>query len=462
MSWVVLFVVKENKYQDENVLVLGLAKSGYQAAKLLLQLGASVTVNDTKDLSNDKDAKELVKLGVSVISGGHPNDLLTIPFDLVVKNPGIPYDNPVVAEALKQGLPVITEVEVATAIMESPLITVTGSNGKTTTTSIIHDMLSQDRKKGQALAIGNIGVPASEVALSVKKEDDVIMELSSFQLMGTPTMKPEIAVITNIFSSHLDYHGTQEAYEDAKMNMIRNQTAENIVIYNKDQAHLEKLVVSNTDATLHPFSRKEFLPNGTSVKDDMIYFKEERVADVADIFVQGLHNVENMLAAISVAKLKGVSNESIQKVLRHFHGVKHRMQFVTEFNERIFYNDSKATNIEATENALAGFKKPVILLAGGLDRGNSFDQLVPTLKGHVKALYTFGETADKMIEAAKEAGISNIHKLDELKDAVPLAYENSEAGDILLLSPAAASWDQFANFELRGDVFIEAVEKLKK
>ena len=138
------------------------------------------------------------------------------------------------------------------------------------------------------------------------------------------------------------------------------------------------------------------------------------------------------------------------------------MQFVTEFNERIFYNDSKATNIEATENALAGFKKPVILLAGGLDRGNSFDQLVPTLKGHVKALYTFGETADKMIEAAKEAGISNIHKLDELKDAVPLAYENSEAGDILLLSPAAASWDQFANFELRGDVFIEAVEKLKK
>lgn len=458
----VLFVVKENKYQDKKILVLGLAKSGYQAAKLLLQLGAEVTVNDAKDLVKDPDALELIDLGVTVISGGHPDDLLDTSFDMVVKNPGIPYNNPVIKEALKQGLPVITEVEIATSVMKAPLVTVTGSNGKTTTTSIIYDMLSQERKAGQALAIGNIGVPASQVALSVNEEDDVIMELSSFQLMGTPTMKPKISVITNLFSAHLDYHGSQAAYEDAKMNMIRNQSAEGIVIYNKDQAHLEELITSNTKAQLHPFSRKTFLKHGTSINDGVIYFNEEVVADVSDIFVQGLHNVENMLAAISVAKLKGVSNTAIQTVLRHFHGVKHRMQFVTEFNERIFYNDSKATNIEATENALAGFNEPVILLAGGLDRGNTFERLIPTLKHHVKTLITFGETADLLVEAGEAANITEIKKVKDVTEAVPLAYSMSQTGDVILLSPAAASWDQYANFEMRGDAYISAVEELIK
>lgn len=454
-------MVKESTYDKKNVLVLGLAKSGYYAAKLLHTLGAKITVNDAKDLKDDSDARELEQLGIKVISGGHPIDLMEEAFDLVVKNPGIPYDNPVIKEALNKKLPIITEVEIATSLMEAPIIALTGSNGKTTTTSIIHDMLSQDRTSGTAYAIGNIGVPASQVALELTADDDAILELSSFQLMGTPTIKPEIAVITNLFSAHLDYHGSQAAYEDAKMNMIRNQTAEDITIYNKDQAHLEELVRANTKAELLPFSREKYLENGTSVKDGKIYFKGEFVAEVSDIFIQGMHNLENMLAAISVAKLKGVSNDVIQTVMRNFHGVKHRTQFVTEYNERIFYNDSKATNIEATENALAGFSQPVILLAGGLDRGNSFDRLIPIFKDHVKALVAFGQTADRMVEIAKKAGISKIKKMNDVSKAVPAAYALSEPGDVILLSPAAASWDQYENFEVRGDTFISAVQNLK-
>lgn len=453
-------MTKENRYQGKNVLVLGLAKSGYQSAKLLHTLGAEVTVNDAKELENDNEAQELQTLGIKVISGGHPANLMEDSFDLVVKNPGIPYDNPVIQKALKQKLPVITEVEVAASVMEASIIGVTGTNGKTTTTSIIHEMLNQKRVSGSAYAIGNIGVPASQLALSLKSDDDAVIELSSFQLMGTPTLKPNIAVLTNLYSAHLDYHGSQEAYEEAKMNIMRNQTSEDVTIYNKDQPHLERLVKENSNAQLLPFSRKEYLENGTSVKEGNIYFKGEVVAKVSDIFIQGFHNLENMLAAISVAKLKGVSNETIQSVMRQFHGVKHRTQFIGEYKGRIFYNDSKATNIEATENALAGFDQPVILLAGGLDRGNSFDSLLPDLKEHVKALITFGETADLMVEVAKKAGITQIKKVEDVTEAVPAAYAMSAVDDIILLSPAAASWDQYDNFEIRGDIFIEAVHNL--
>ncbi len=455
-----LFMENRKSYHKQKVLVLGLAKSGYMAAKLLHALGAEVTVNDAQDLSEHADALELSDMGISVLSGGHPADLLEQGFDFIVKNPGIPYSNPILVQALEKGLPIVTEVEVATSVMEAPVIGLTGTNGKTTTTSMIHSFLSMGRTNGKAYALGNIGVPASQMALDVTAEDDVILELSSFQLLGTPTIKPKIAVLLNLSTAHLDYHGTQEAYEDAKMNLIRQQDADDIVIYNKDQKHLEALVLENTKAQRLPFSRKDYLENGVSIKEGTIYFKGEAVAQTADIFLHGLHNLENFLAAIGVAKLKGVSNEAIQKVLKNFKGVKHRMQFLTEYKERIFYNDSKATNIEATENALEGFDQPVVLLAGGLDRGVSFDALIPVFQKHVKALVAFGETASLMEETAKKAGISAIQLVEDVEAAVPAAYHLSQPGDVILLSPAAASWDQYSNFEVRGDRFIEAVEQL--
>lgn len=453
-------MLKNNPYQNKNILVLGLAKSGYYAAKLLIDLGATVTVNDSKDLTESADALELERLGVRVISGGHPTNLIDEDFEVLVKNPGIPYDNPIVSGALKKKIPVITEVEVAVSVMKSHVIGVTGTNGKTTTTSMIQELLSIDREKGSAYAIGNIGVPASQVALTVKADDDLVIELSSFQLMGTPTIRPEIAVITNITAEHLDYHGTKEAYEEAKLNLIRNQKASDILIYNDDQTHLKELVKQVSKATLVPFSSTRYLKEGISVRGQGIYFKEERIADVEDISIKGQHNLENFLAAVGVAKIKNVANKKIQKVMQQFTGVKHRTQFVGEWNERIFYNDSKATNIDATAKALMGFKQPVILLAGGLSRGNNFEALIPSLREHVKAVVTFGETAELIREAAEIAGIDKINQVDNMNEAVQSAYQFSDSGDVILLSPAAASWDQYKNYEVRGDKFIEAVDKL--
>lgn len=450
----------QNNYKDKNVLVLGLAKSGYYAAKLLLKLGAQVTVNDAADLAHSNEAKELEATGVMVISGSHPDNLLDAGFDLIVKNPGIPYTNTVLEQAQKLDLPIITEIEIASTVTDASIIGITGTNGKTTTTSIIYEMLSLGRQQGSAYAIGNIGVPASKVALDLSENDDAVMELSSFQLMGSPTLHPEIAVITNLYSAHLDYHGSQDAYEEAKINLILNQTTEDYVIYNGDQPHLVEWMEEKAQAQKLPFSRKQFLEKGICAVDGKIYFNQEEIAKISEIFLKGLHNLENFLAAIGVAKVKGVSNEVIQRVLRQFQGVKHRTQYVREFEGRIFYNDSKATNIEATENALKGFEQPIILLAGGLDRGNTFDDLIPALKNNVKALITFGETTDKMIEAAEQAGIAQIVSAEDVKAAVPQAYAVSEPGDVILLSPAAASWDQYPNFEVRGDVYIEAIEQL--
>ncbi len=453
-------MLENNPYQNKKVLVLGLAKSGYYVAKLLLELGAIVTVNDSKDLTEDADALELERSGIQVISGGHPTDLMDKDFEILVKNPGIPYRNPIVKEALEKEIPVITEVEVATSVMKSHIIGLTGTNGKTTTTSMIQEILSQDREKGSAYAIGNIGVPASQVALEVGVDDDLVVELSSFQLMGIPTIRPEIAVITNITAEHLDYHGTKEAYEEAKLNLIRNQTVSDILIYNDDQAHLKELVKQVSSATLLPFSSTRYLKEGISVKENTIYFNEEKVADVDDIFIKGQHNLENFLAAVGVAKIKNVSNETIKKVMQQFTGVKHRTQFIGKWKERSFYNDSKATNIDATVKALMGFDEPVILLAGGLDRGNDFKALEPSLKKHVKALVTFGETAELLSDAAKAAGIHEIEHVENMDEAVKVAYRLSEAGNVVLLSPAAASWDQYKNYEVRGEKFIEAVENL--
>lgn len=453
-------MVINNPYKDKNVLVLGLAKSGYYAAKLLNELGSTVTVNDTRDLTDDLDAQELEHLGIRVISGGHPPYLMKEPFDVLVKNPGIPYENSIVIEALKQRIPVITEVEVASSVMKAHKIGITGTNGKTTTTLVIKEMLSLDRKEGAVYAIGNIGVPASKVALEVEKEDDLVMELSSFQLMGTPTFHPEIAIITNLAEEHTDYHGSKEAYEQAKLNLIKNQTAADILIYNDDQPHLRELVLEQNKAKLLPFSSTRYLEEGISVKENIIYFKKEEIGAVSDVFIKGQHNLENILAAIGVAKIKNVSNKNIKKVMQQFTGVKHRTQFIGEWNKRVFYNDSKATNVEATEKALGGFNQPIILLAGGLNRGNGFEALIPSLKENVKALVTFGETANLIKQAGEQAGIHKIKKANQMEDAVYSAYKLSNPGDAILLSPAAASWDQYKSFEERGDQFIKAVEKL--
>lgn len=449
------------QYENEKVLVLGLAKSGFSAAKLLNDLGALVTVNDGKPFEENPEAQGLLEQGVRVITGHHPIELLDEDFSLMVKNPGIPYDNPLVAKAEELHIPILTEVELAYQVAECPIVGITGTNGKTTTTTMISLLLNQERAAGKAHLAGNIGFPGSEVAARASADDDIVMELSSFQLMGIKEFKPQIAVITNIYEAHLDYHKTRENYVAAKWAIQENMTATDYLVLNWNSEELQEMS-RETKATVVPFSTKEVLRNGSYLLEGALYYQDEKIMDASELSVPGAHNIENALAAIVVAKLKGVSNKSIRAALSNFHGVPHRTQYVDTINGRKFYNDSKATNSLATEMALNGFDNDrLILLAGGLDRGNGFDELIPSLEG-IKAMILFGETKDKLADAAKQAGVETILKTANVETAVPLAYEQSKEGDSILLSPANASWDQYPNFEIRGDKFMQAVKQLEK
>ena len=451
---------KISTYENKKVLVLGLAKSGVSAAKLLHELGALVTVNDGKPFDENPEAQELLSLGIKVITGSHPIELLDEEFSLMVKNPGIPYSHPLVAKAQEMGIPVITEVELAYEVAECPIIGITGTNGKTTTTTMTGLLLNAGVDKGVARLAGNIGYPASGVAQEAKPEDKIVMELSSFQLMGITDFRPHIAVITNIYEAHIDYHGTRKEYVKAKWNLQKNMTEKDYLILNWNQSELQELA-QRTKARVLPFSTKEVLEDGVYADDYSIYYKKEKIMEISELGVPGKHNVENALAVISVAKLYGISNEAIRETLHFFHGVPHRTQYVGEIQGRKFYNDSKATNILATKMALSGFETTkVVLLAGGLDRGNTFDKLIPSLKG-IKAMVVFGQTKEKLMDAGKKAGIETIVTADSVEQAVPLALENSTDGDVVLLSPANASWDQYPNFETRGNRFMEAVNRLK-
>ena len=453
-------MLNKNVFEHKRVLVIGLAKSGVAVAKLLLHQGAMVTVNDRIPLEENPDAKSLIEEGIRVLAGSHPVDLLEEHFDFVVKNPGIPYHNCMVEAAMKKGIPVYTEVEIAYQLLEGLIIGITGSNGKTTTTTLASLMLKESFPEREVYAAGNIGIPLSQLAEQSTKENIYVSELSSFQLMGIDQFKPKIACIVNIFSAHLDYHGTREEYIEAKLQLTKNQTEDDYLVYNADYPELITLIEGHTKATLVPFSRKTVLEFGACVEGDYICFNGEKVIPVSTIQVPGTQNVENVLAAVAISKLAGASNEGIKKAVQNFHGVKHRTQFVKEVNKRRFYNDSKATNIIATQTALRSFtNQSVVLIAGGLDRGNGFDELVPDLKS-VSGIVLYGETKEKLQEAAKVADVPIIEVVNTLEEATKKAYVISKEDDIILLSPACASWDQFKNFEIRGDEFIQVVENL--
>ena len=436
--------------------MLGLAKSGVTAASLLHKLDAFVTVNDQKPLSENPAAQGLLQEGIKVITGSHPIELMDEGFQYVIKNPGIPYTNPLIQKALEKGIPVLTEVELAYLISEADMIGITGTNGKTTTTTLLFEMLADGGQN--PLIAGNIGTVASEVAQEAGPHNKMVVELSSFQLMGIEEFRPHIAIITNLYEAHLDYHGSLHDYWQAKVNITKNQTEDDFLIINDDQTHLIE-AVAHTKAQVVPFSTTKEVLDGAYIKEDAIYFKDEFIVSLDDIVLPGAHNLENILSAVAACKLYDVPNESIRKVLSVFAGVKHRTQFVKEVEGRKFYNDSKATNSLATKSALNAFAGPTILLAGGLDRGNDFDDLIPYMK-NVSTLIVFGETAQKLAETGRKAGIKSIITVDNVEKAVPVAYEHSRAGDVILLSPACASWDQYRTFEERGDMFIDAVHML--
>ncbi len=449
---------KITNFENKKVLVLGLAKSGESAARVLNQLGAIVTVNDGKPFDENPAAQDLLAEGIKVVTGGHPLDLLEEDFAVMVKNPGIPYNNPMVERAMALKIPIITEVELAYLISESPIVGITGTNGKTTTTTLIADILNADGKV--AKLSGNIGFPASDVASKSTADETLIMELSSFQLVGIEAFQPKIAVITNLFSAHLDYHGSQDNYEAAKWRIQENMTADDFLVLNFNQAKLRDKATL-TSAQVVPFSTTEIVETGAYVSDGQIYFKGDKIMAVAGLSLPGEHNVENALAAICVAKLSGVSNAAITRVLTTFSSVKHRLQYLGQKAQIKFYNDSKATNILATQKALSGFDNHTLwLLAGGLDRGNGFEELSADV-ADLKGMIVFGETAPKLRALAESLAIP-VYDSKNVATATVLAYSKAEAGDTVLLSPANASWDQYKTFEQRGDLFIDAFTGLEE
>lgn len=450
-----------DKYQNKKVLVLGLGMSGVNAARLLYKLGALVTVNDGKKFDDNKAAQELLSDGIKVITGSHPVELLDEHFELMVKSPGIPYDNPMVQRAQELKIPIITEPELAYQVSDANWIGITGSNGKTTTTTLIGLMLNEGLPTGHhAYDAGNIGIPVSQVTQQAGPNDTIVAELSSFQLCGIDTLRPHIAVLTNIYEAHLDWHKTRENYVNAKMRLTMNQTKADLFIMNWDLPEMHELA-KRSQATIVPFSRQHVAGARAYQDGEWLCFDDDQIIKASALQIPGTHNIENALAAIAAAKLSGIADEAIVRVLSRFTGVKHRIQYVTTIAERKFYNDSKATNVEASTVALNAFKQPIVLLAGGLDRHLPMDALIPLFKAKVRSMVVFGETAPLLVAAAKTAGVP-VQTTQDVKTAVPLAYAASQPGDVVLLSPAAASWDQFPNFEIRGDVFIDAVDALKE
>ena len=440
-------------FYQKKILVLGLAKSGFTAASVLHRLGAFVTVNDSKPFEENPEAEVLLGMGVTVICGRHPEDLLDEGFELIIKNPGIPYSNPVIRQAEERGVSVWTEVELAYRISRAPMIGITGSNGKTTTTRLLFEMLKTGWK--QPLVAGNIGTVASGVAETATEDNVIVTELSSFQLKGTEDFRPKIGIITNIYEAHLDYHGTMEDYRESKYKIARNQTPEDFLVYNADQAELASFA-DNTSAMKVPFTLKGRSGRGVSADGEFLYWQGEKLIPLKEIMLAGRHNLENIAAASAAALLWGCERETVTAVLKVFAGVEHRTQFIMERGGRKFYNDSKATNALATKNALEAFQSGIILIAGGLERGHSLEELRPYMD-RVKAVVAIGETAGRFIEFSRNCGVPRTVTAQDMDEAVQKAAALSAKGDTVLLSPACASWDQYENFELRGNAFIQAV-----
>lgn len=444
------------KYENKKVLVMGLAKSGKAAARLLRKLGAHVVINDRQPLPDNLDAKEMIAEGFEVVVGSHPLELLNQNFDYIFKNPGIPYLKvPLLMEALKRQIPVLTEVQLAYDVSEAPFIGITATNGKTTTTTLIYEMLKEGNL--HPLIAGNIGEVACLVAEEATADQVLVTELSSFQLMGIDSFNPQISLLLNITEAHLDYHADIEEYRQAKLHLIANQTADQFCVYNADDDVIVQ-GIAKTKATCVPFSLYRKV-EGAYLSEGAIYFKDEKIIDVDSVLLKGNHNLQDVLGAVAVSKLYGCETAAIQKVLMRFVGVKHRLQYVATIKGVDYYNNSKATNVIATQTSLEAFKDSIILLAGGLDRQHDLSGLVPYFS-KIKMLISFGQTNARFKQLADEHSLPcvMVNTLDEaMAEVVKIAQEN----DHVLLSPACASWDQYPNFETRGDHFIELVEKLK-
>lgn len=447
-------------FKNKKIFILGLARSGYQAAKYLSGRGNHIVLNDGKEEEklDQEQIKELRDLGVELVFGSHPDELLDNSFDYLIKNPGVPIDHKYVLKARELGIEVINEVEMAFRLLpdDVKLIGITGTNGKTTTTTLTYEIMKKAYDERVFLA-GNIGYPLCSILNEVKSGDIIVMEVSCQQLENLETFKPNVALMTNLSPAHIDFFKNYENYKRIKAKIFKNQTKDNVAILNIDNEDVIN-ETKNINSTVKYFSSKNEI-SGCYVKDNSIYYYGEKVISRDDIFIAGMHNVENCMAAISIVKEFDVSNDVIVDVIKNFRGVEHRLEYVDTINGRRFYNDTEATNIKCTQIALSSFDKPTIIILGGLERGQDFNELTPFME-NVKAIIGIGQCRERVLEFGKSLNIPT-YIYEHLVDGFDKCFEVSDEGDIILLSPASASWDQYKECEVRGAEFKKKVEELK-
>ncbi len=454
--------------KDKRVLVVGLGKSGVASALFLKAHGARVTVSDTK--SGDELRNEIPSLldhGITVETGGHGERTFRGQ-DLIVVSPGVPVDAPLLVQARAMGEAVIGEVELAAQFLPGPIVAITGSNGKTTTTTLTGEILTAGGLP--TLVGGNIGTPAISLAERAKRETVIVLEVSSFQLETIQTFRPKVAVVLNVTPDHLDRHRTFEAYVDAKARIFENQRGDDFAVLNEDDPTCVTMA-ARTRAQVFWFSRQKEVKQGAWVREGNILFRDGRgsqknaqreIMQVSEIPLKGAHNLENVLAAVCAGALMGCAPEKIRQAVRDFKAVEHRLEFVATVRGVDYYNDSKATNVDATIKALESFPANIHLILGGKEKGSDYTVLNDLLRQRVKRVYTIGAAAGKIesqIVSPKSGNVEVVHA-ETLENALRKANAVAEPGDVVLLAPACASFDQFKNYEQRGQVFKEIVRGL--
>ena len=447
--------------KNKRVLVVGLGKSGIAAARFLKARGAQVTVSDIRPAGLISELPALLDAGIMVETGSH--GLLTFRRqDLIVVSPGVPSNTPELTQVRALGKQIIGELELGASFLQGQILAITGSNGKTTTTTLVGEILKASSKP--TLVGGNIGRPVVDMVAESTPESWSVLEVSSFQLETIQAFHPKIALVLNITPDHLDRHGSFEAYAAAKTRITENQSADDFLILNAEDEPT-KLIAAKTKAQIYWFSPKRQVKQGAFVHGESILFRAkeggevEPIMPVAEIPLAGAHNVENVLAAVCAARLAGVDAQTIREAVAAFHAVEHRLEFVREFAGVRWFNDSKATNVDATTKAVEAFPGGIYLILGGKDKDSDYSTLSSLLRARVKAVITIGSAAEKI--ESQLAGVVKIERAGTMDRAVAWAQKEAKSGDVVLLAPACASFDQFENYEHRGRVFKQLVGALE-
>ncbi len=446
-------------FKGKKVLIVGMARSGISAAILLKKLGACVIVSDSK--TEDKISDEVLMLkayDISLYLGKNPDDIIKEQ-DLIILSPGVPSDLPFISEAEKNNIVVWSEVELGYRLCPCPVIAITGTNGKTTTTSLVGEIFRNYKKNTEV--VGNIGIPFTEKVLSLDDRSFAVAEISSFQLEKIDKFKPFVSAILNITPDHLNRHKTLENYILTKARIFENQNENNYLILNYDDSVCRRMKNSARCETLY-FTESDSLEKiglseGIYSNQESIFIKfreyNQKVIDISELKILGRHNVQNAMAAVGISLAAGVPMSVIINTLKNFKAVEHRIEYVTTINDIEFYNDSKGTNPDAAINAINAMKRPICLIGGGYDKKSDFDKWIKTFAGKVKYFAVIGEVSDKIISTCEKYGFKNYKKANSLEDAVKMCFQNAEEGDCILLSPACASWDMFESYEERGNLF---------